>query len=660
MKDSYRNPFDGINASQLKDKAILDYWCNPFSYKLFSNLKEEDIFVGQLNTIIVGGRSSGKTMLLRYASFNVQYQKAVSEINNDETIIKYFIDKGGIGIYKRIDGSALNDFNNKNIPEEKRNGLFTHYFELNICYEYLEAISTLHKGNHIKIDKRLISELSELLGNPSVQTIQACLTHLDKEIKKVDDYRSRLPFYENLELDTEKIFAATTLVYNVPEIISKYIKEFKKLNFVILIDEYENFASSQQRMINTLLKFTKPNIKFRISMRPEGFNTRHTVSDSDVIEEGREFKEINFDNATLKDTDYDKFITDVCEKRLSNVKVFRDSNKTDIISFLGLRENLEEEALAVTKKHLGRHFQLKKYNSISKAELNKLRYPGNPLLEMLNLLWLTRGVSVKDISTAMHNYLSEKSDSKTKTTALSKKYKMDYVDKYKLSLMFLLASIYRKTKMYYSFRTFSFLSFGMVGHFLELCNEAFKYAAFEDKQKLINEGMISKDAQNKAAYEVAFYHLKKTASTPDYGNEIYQFINNIGNIFQSFHLDSQIKYPETNQFSVDYLLVKDSKYKEAFRHAIRWSAIRKKKSKQRPSASKNKADIYTINRIFAPVFGITYRTRGGYSYELTPDELVKYMTEKIEPSKEFQLRSKRKISVKPVNGQTSTRQTTLF
>ncbi len=653
MKDSYRNPFDGINASQLNDKAILEYWCNPFNYKLFSDLQEDDIYTGQLNTIIVGGRSSGKTMLLRYCSFGVQYKKALTETNDREDIINYFIEKGGIGIYKRIDGSALNDFNNKNISEEQKKGIFTHYFEMNICYEYLEAINTLLKGNPLTINKQFYLELSELLGQPELKTIDDCLTYLDKEIKNVDDFRSKMPFYESLDLNTPKIFAATTLSYKVPEIVSNSIKEFNNINFVLLIDEYENFAVPQQRMVNTLLKFTKPNIKFRISMRPEGFNTRQTVSDSDVIEEGREFKVINFDNVVLKNKDYDKFVIDVCKKRLENVKAFRDNNKTDIVSFLGSREKLEEEALDLTKKYPGRHFQYNKYKGINKSELDELKYPKNPLLEMLNLLWLSRGIAIKDISKAMKDYLNKIVNDN------SEKYKMDYVDKYKLSLMFLLASVYRKHKLYYSFRTYSFLSFGMVGHFLELCNEAFKYAAFEDKDSLLREGTISKEAQNKAAYEVSSYQLRKTSTIPHYGNLIYQFINNIGNIFQSYHLDTKIKYPETNQFSVDYLLIKDEKYKEAFRHTIRWSVIQRKKSKQRPSPSKNKADIYTINRIFSPVFGITYRTRGGYSYEMSPDEIIKYMTGKIEPQKEVILRGKKR-KTNSINMKESSNQQTLL
>ena len=160
MKDSYRNPFDGINASQLDDQTILEYWCSPFNYKLFDNIQESDMYSNASNTVIIGGRSSGKTMLLRYCSFSVQFKKAIAEITSKDELFDYFINKGGICFYKRIDGSALNDFNKKNISEEKKLAIFTHYFELNLCYEYVDALNKIVQYSGINIDSKIFTELS--------------------------------------------------------------------------------------------------------------------------------------------------------------------------------------------------------------------------------------------------------------------------------------------------------------------------------------------------------------------------------------------------------------------------------------------------------------------------------------------------------------------
>lgn len=76
MKDSYSNPFSGVNAVQLDIDSILEYWCNPFMYDLYSEIKEDDIYDDPTNIVFMGGRSTGKSMFLRYWSYPVQFQYA--------------------------------------------------------------------------------------------------------------------------------------------------------------------------------------------------------------------------------------------------------------------------------------------------------------------------------------------------------------------------------------------------------------------------------------------------------------------------------------------------------------------------------------------------------------------------------------------------------
>src|SRR5690242_933772 len=107
MKDSYRNPFSGVNAVQLTEDKILEYWCNPFTYDLFSEIKEDDIYGDEMNIVIVGGRSTGKSMFLRYWSFPVQIKIAEKEKSTFQKIVKKY---KGLGFYFRIDGPKLKSF----------------------------------------------------------------------------------------------------------------------------------------------------------------------------------------------------------------------------------------------------------------------------------------------------------------------------------------------------------------------------------------------------------------------------------------------------------------------------------------------------------------------------------------------------------------------
>lgn len=642
MKDSYRNPFEGINAGKLNDEDILEYWCSPFSYKLFSEIKESDIYLDPNNIVFMGGRSTGKTMFLRYWSYQVQIKKGIKDSIDKSLLTKYFLDQGGIGFYFRIDGPVLRSFEGYNIDDKTWASIFTHYFELVIGRAYIEFLVELIKSGSLANDslKQFLTELKRILGTDDLTDLESALIHLDGCIREVDEYRGQVPFYSN-EFKPQKGFASQSLSFAIPNQIIKTIPVFKKgINFIILIDEYENFLLLQQRMVNTLLRFSTKNINFRIGMRLEGFRTYEMISSDDFIKEGREYRKIVFDEVLQKDKHYRNFLIEVAKKRLSRIEAFNSKNLTDITKFLDNAEDLESEAIQLVKKNPGLHF--KHYKEIlanfTPSQLKLIEYPSNPLIELLNIIWIKRDVPIKDISKAMNGYLSKKQDD------LSKKYRMDYVDKYKLSLMILLCSIYRKNKSYYSFNTFSFLSSGIIGHFMELCRRAFAYAAFENKEVLLELGTITIDQQSKAAREVSDAELQQLQRIEIYGGNIYRLINNLGNIFRDFHKDEKIKYPETNQFAFDFGGLEEGKYKAAFRDAIKWSAIQRKPALQQSAPGKHLKDIYTINRIFSPSFQISYRTRGGYSIPFTSEDIMYLMAnEEAKTGKYLKPDSKRKL-----------------
>ena len=115
----------------------------------------------------------------------------------------------------------------------------------------------------------------------------------------------------------------------------------------------------------------------------------------------------------------------------------------------------------------------------------------------------------------------------------------------------------------------------------------------------------------------------------------------LGNVFSEFHKDRLVRYPETNQFiyNPDDL---SSENKETLEIAISWSLIKKRKEMQRLSAGISKeGDIYTINKIFAPIFNISYRTRGGVNVRFSADEINEMLNGQFRKSK-LNTSSKRK------------------
>jgi hypothetical protein len=453
MKDSYRNPFSGVSAANLDDQSILNYWCSPFAYRLFSEIKETDIYEDPTNIVLMGGRNTGKTMFLRYWSFPVQLRLAnQNEDSKAGKIIDYFKDKKGIGFYIRIDGPILRSFNGSGIDSEKWNSIFTHYFELVVGRNYIEAIKKLYELNELnkyEIDNNFVSEVKKIINAEQVTTIDDLLIEFDNRMREVDSYRGNIPFFKTDFIPTKGGFVSQSLSFSIPKIAKQTISEFKEsINFILLIDEYENYTEPQQRVINTLLRFSKSEIRFRIGMRFEGFRTFNMISEDDFIKEGREYRKVVFEEVTSKKKidkkkrSYQDFLIEVSKKRLESVEIFRKNGKIDITEFLSKSENLEEEALELVSKNPGKHFNHFK-NFLKASDIDLLKYKENPLLELLNILWVLRGIPANEVKSAMEDYLAGNTNE-----GKTKKYHMDYIDKYKLSLMFLLCSIYQKNKKY--------------------------------------------------------------------------------------------------------------------------------------------------------------------------------------------------------------------
>jgi hypothetical protein len=659
MEDLFRNPFSDYNANVMDTKKILDYWCSPFAFFKSAPVSEQDVYRDNMPIIFMGGRGTGKTMFLKYFSYNVQRDEALRKMANgsSETIISVLKSRGGIGFYLRFDGPVLRSFEGKGVEPDRWDAIFTQYFELQVCKAYIEVILDLVVKEQLdreEVEKRFAPQVARKLGilSRSPQKIDEILDTIENALEEITEFRAQIAFSDK-QFTPSKPFASQDLSFGVAEIAKATIEEFREgMNFVVLIDEYENYLERQQVIVNTLLKFVKPGITFRVGMRLEGFHTIATISPNEFIKEGRDYTKYVFEDILVKDRDYRQFLMNVAKKRLESISIFKEKNCLDISKFLGKNENLEQEAAKLVKSEVSRtkHFDLLRQANQTKAKSGEgaiesirkvITKTDNPLLELLNILWIIRGNGMQETKKAMDDYLSGKV-----STLLGKKYKRDYIDKYKLSLMFLLASIYRKRKMYYSFNTFCFLSSGIIGNFIELCRRSFQYAYFENRDSLLNDGIIPNDLQDRAARDLANTELDMTRRIQNHGQNLYLFAKNLGNLFGEYHKDPLMRYPETNQFSIDASASGDKELGPIFKSALEWSVIQKKTTLQERTPGAARTDIYTLNRIFSPTFDITYRTRGGHSEEFDALYLRDLMTkDNIKPRLESRKRPEQKEGV---------------
>jgi len=622
---TYKNPFAEYNSNTMTSQQIAELFAEPF--ELF-NISTSDITGDKSSIVFVGGRGTGKTMLLRQFSYNVQKVLA----NKDAFLQKVKTDKY-IGIYFRVDTPLLRSLEmcTSNCTDNNESAsIFTHYFELAVFKEYLEVIKILLNDAGIDKEnaayKNAVTELAQLLyKQTSFKDIDELLKFVVDQINYIWAYQSQKAIDVN---DTSHFEPSCG-----PILSGRLTNEFCKCSLLktlgientcilLLIDEFENFSKEIQKAINTAMRFTKDyGARLRIGMRPSGFKTYDTLNADDFVKEGRDYRKVEFGNPLvykMNSSVYPELLKKIAAKRLALVPEFKGKEITD---FLGEKENLENEAKSIVDgkaTHIEQY--LKKINKVRKRlklpsldidSLSKLR-DDNPLYEMENLRLLLRGDKLEDVIKAFEDY---KNGIKSPER---KKYADDYVKKYKLSFVFVLVSIYKKEKKwYYGFTDFYQLSSGIIGGFLELCRRTFELAYFKDYEKLF-QGKIADQIQTDAAYDYAYSERDMIQRIAKHGKKLSTFIDNVGNVFSYLHSDLHIKYPETNQFPISPQLSKEND--DLIQLACMWSLIIKKQNVQDTKGTKNKQDLYILNRILAPVFKISYRTRGGINPVVVTDD----------------------------------------
>lgn len=665
IPNMYSNPFVECTARDMEYADIITYWCQPYDY--FEGLDEYALFHNSTPIFIEGARGSGKTMILKYLSYFCQ--KGEHHQVSGPSLLELFRTQGSLGIYYRF----KNDFGKLlaalNCPESTKNEIFEEYFQLYYSRELILVLQDLSDDNAIDSDtqKRIIAELNRIFTT-AYAVFADFLKHINICIEKIDFLIRKLKYIRDITTEVNSVLSGQSLISSIYASIRKEISEWSNLSLLILIDEYENIASFQ-KTVNTFVKQTDFNsgITYRIGMRPEGIITYSTFIGSEQLQVGRDYLLMQLRVTNPKK--FQHFLKTIAAKRLNRSLFFSEHGLTAIEQILGTREDWVNEAQEAVAKRPSIAFECVDPRILETISLSfiktALSCPENPLLEMLNVLWINRGKSVEETHHAMEVFLNTQNKRQLREfDSLGHKYFLDYEMKYKYSLLFALLAKCGIRKKYYSFTTFSYLSCGSVNDFLSLCRNTFM--AMDDKSydALLKGNPIPKEVQDRGARTSAAEQLDKIRLCEDSGTAMYTFVMNIGEVFGHYHRDLAIQFPETNQFAFEneYEISSRHLLKRDLNNMVKWGVIEKKHNIQRISIGRRKGDLYYLNRLLAPIFGISYRTRGGYNFVIKTNIFEQMLSSSMEASSIIAQNKKRSkhISDVPPAQRTVTGQLSLF
>lgn len=634
-KDIFENPFEDINANVLEPKKIVEYWCSPFAQGLLSNFDEHKFRTSRIPIILQGSRGSGKTTILKYFSYPSQVERADE---NKVTFLNTIEKEKEVGFYYRCDDSFISTFKGifSNIDAESWTIYFDHYLEMVFCKSLLEMLFVIIDRQEVSVSDET-SIVSEFIESKSLEkyniefSLKGLYSFICEQVNYINNFKNQFIF-------TDEKFSPVLVVSlfdfsdKIISLLRKFIPEFKDVLFVLMFDEFENLSIELQKRFNTLIKFARENISMRIGRRSEGIITSETVNRTEYLRENHDYylasleKELDKDNKNVRE-----YFLQIAKKRFAVVKE-NHTQIIDIIHMLGDKENYDLECKEVCKnKKLHLDYILKEIPALSEDDnlreevINIIKNDLNPIAETLNALWVIREKknyldAAKKVARIMKSYFARNDEEDTK------KYANDYTNKYRYAITVFLCSVYKKNKLYYGFNAICYLSNGNTRTFINLCRTIISDALFYEKKHFLMTGVITKEVQSKAIHNFSQAEFDEICSIIKYGNYIRNFILNLGNVFSVYHKDKKMRYPETNQFvfsEID-LYPEDKKIIEV---AESWAMIIKKGKSQRVTASVDKkGDIYHINKIFYPIFNISYRTRGGVNLTFSKEEIHGMLT----------------------------------
>lgn len=530
------NPFNITKAVDFTDQEIIKYWVDLTDKSgVMGIIKPTSI----MPMLILGGKGSGKTHIMRYCSYELQ------KIRGDGNVLSKINEEGYVGIFHRSSGLNSNRFKNKGKDEEFWMGVFSYYMELwfaemllNIVIDILEVSGVVHD------ESAMCMQILDLMDRNVYEADKLDLKHIRNWIiqlrKGVDLMTNNMAIRDNVEI-VEILVSPKQFVYGIPEVVAKNIVELSNIYFIYFVDELESIAENQQRYYQTLLRERSGCSTFRIGSRPSGIKTMYTMANNEENKEGSEYEKYVLDEYFRENKEaYKKFAYKICSKRLyvnTDMKVY-DENYLKIKDEIeGCFEKIDEQEycrklmLRFDQKNVIRPYfdHLKKNLSFLSTEdigniIDCLKYPEDPVIEMTNIflfyrLWKKGRMGYFDMAKTINEQMQ---------VCLAGAKDCEHVkvlDKFKSDLI---SKIYYECGGEYYFSGVNSLidmSEGIPRLFLNILKHVYRWSEFKGESPF-EGGDISAEAQKRGVADAAEWFYGDADDT-EKGPEVKQAINNM-------------------------------------------------------------------------------------------------------------------------------------
>ncbi|MFQ3247370.1 MAG: hypothetical protein ACI9SP_004025 [Arenicella sp.] len=623
MNYKIQNPFEITKAVDFTDKQITDYWVDNAGEKFRDSLKP----ASTMPMIILGGKGTGKTHLMRYFSY------ASQKIRHDE-ILEGICADGYIGIYLRCGGLNANRFNE--LGDSKGDAAFSYFMDLwlsEICIRtVMDIFETAAKD--IPFEKEVAGEICRLFNDTNVEsclTLEESLEIVLKKQRTIDLAVNNYPFTEEINIDIET--SPGKLVFSIPQILCNHIPELKDVIFSFFIDEFENLDKNHQKYVNTLVREKELPCSFKIGSRLYGIKTLETYSANEVNRVGSEFDYLTLGMLeTSSKQKYRKFCRTLFTRRLKEAGFIQVNVEPvkDIDNFFELFENDDFfskplEFIQTKYSSDNRPASLKLIKKLTEFGSTKeniseiitnLSVANNPLLEKLNyFLFYQDWYQNKDLKISAITIGESSAQFEETRDATRHKQALNH---FKGDLYAQLLKECDRKQQYYGIDTFIDMSAGIPRNFLMILKHVFQWSSYRNENPFRWPVKISMESQRQGVNEAAEWFYRDARISGNDVESVRDSISELARLFRSVRFSDKPTECSISTFSVNASqLTRESR--DAINLATFLSLLIEIKGGQRDRNSGGVDAKYQINPMLAPRWDLPISRRG--TIALNKDEV---------------------------------------
>jgi len=548
--------------------------------RLFEFFKEPNYFpelITDRPCVLLGGRGTGKTTVLRSLSYEGQFALHGCDTGSVPAWRYY-------GLYYRVNTNRVTAFRGPEISDQKWVKLFAHYLNLVLCDRVLSFLLWYRSSstNFEELGQRACADVATSLHVPVSagmeelsENVRSGILSFEALINNIAD-SAHVP----LSMQAAPIDALLESVSN--------LRQFKGKQFFFLLDEYENFENYQQQVVNTLIKHSNPLYTFKIGIKELGWRVRTTLNLNEQLNSPADYVRVNITESLDGDA-FKRFASEVCHRRLERLHENGQETVLDVnLAFPGLSPDAEAERLGI--ETIVSPVRAELLGSFPAENVRAL----TPLQLLLLITWAeTNGTSVTE----------QFRDWQEDRNSWEERFK-----NYQHSLLYVIKRGKRGiTKYYAGWDVFIQLASKNIRYLLELVDKSL-HLHLKEGRKLSDP--LSVETQTIAAQIVGKKNLSELEGLAVNGAQLTKLLLGLGRVFQVMAVRAGGHAPEVNQFYLGGEPVSaamEDEVESLLRSAVMHLALVRNTGSKLTDDADTKDYDYMVHPIFSAFFAFSYR-----------------------------------------------------